>query len=163
MLAAATGLFILTIFLVSCSAASKFRRNYDTRSIPADIKKDGYVLLILKQDVGGFAGIQNRGIKKLMRRHYGAEFEMVSLEDLKNTKYDDTNKYRYILARDFNTGTVVTTTNFGSNGGSMTTHREYHEETIFDRKENKALPSFNYPTRSYSLGIKAFAKFMKTK
>lgn len=161
----ATGLFILIVFLASCSAAGKFKRNYDTRSIPADIKKDGYVLLVLKQDVGGFSGIQNRGIKKLMRRHYGAAFEMVSTDNLKDPKYDNTDVYRYVIGRDFNSGLVVTTKQsmavMGVGGGTMTTHREYHEETIFDRKENKALPSINYPSRSYSLGMKAFSKFMK--
>ncbi|WP_276502718.1 hypothetical protein [Terrimonas pollutisoli] len=155
------GILILVITLASCSAAGKFKRSYDSRSIPADIKKDGYVLLVLKQDVGGFRGVQNRGVKKLMRRHYGAAFEMVSPTDLKNTKYDDTDKYRYIIGRDFNTGWVVTTNQPMSAGGTFTTHREYHEETIFDRKENKAFPSIGYPSASYSLGMKAFAKFMK--
>ncbi len=155
----------LAILLVSCSAAGKFKRYYDPNSIPADLKKDGYVLLVLKQDVGGFRGIQNRGVKKLMRRHYGAAFEMVSTSDLKDPKYDNTDKYRYLLGRDFNSGLVVTTQQsmavMGVGGGTMTTHREYHEETIFDRKENKAFPSIGYPSASYSLGIKAFAKFMK--
>lgn len=159
------GIFALLIFLASCSAAGKFRRYYDPNSIPADLKKDGYVLLVLKQDVGGFRGIQNRGVKKLMRRHYGAAFEMVSAEDLKNTKYDDANKYRYIIGRDFNSGIVVTNQQsmkvMGAGGGTMTTHREYHEETIYDRKENKAFPSIGYPSASYSLGMKAFSKFMK--
>jgi hypothetical protein len=106
----AIGIFSLIIILASCSAAGKFKHYYDPNSIPADLKKDGYVLLVLKQDVGGFRGVQNRGVNKLMRRHYGAPFEMVSTEDLKNTKYDDTNKYRYIIGRDFNSGLVVTTT-----------------------------------------------------
>ncbi len=158
-------IFTLIILLASCSAAGKFKRYYDPNSIPADLKKDSYVLLVLKQHVGGFRGIQNRGVRKLMRRHYGAAFEMVSTDDLKNAKYDDTDKYRYIIGRDFNSGTVLTTQQsmkvMGVGGGTMTTHREYHEETIFDRKENKAFPSIGYPSASYSLGMKAFSKFMK--
>jgi hypothetical protein len=160
----AIGIFSLIIILASCSAAGKFKHYYDPNSIPADLKKDGYVLLVLKQDVGGFRGVQNRGVNKLMRRHYGAPFEMVSTEDLKNTKYDDTNKYRYIIGRNFNSGLVVTTNRpMGNGGGTFTTHREYHEETIFDRKENKAFPSIGYPSASYSLGMKGFSKFMKKK
>ena len=155
-------LLALVIFLASCSAAGKFKHNYDPNSIPADLKKDGYVLLVLKQGVGGFSGIQNRGVKKLMRRHYGAAFEMVSTDDLKNAKYDDTDKYRYVIGRDFNSGLVATTKqSMGNAGGTFTTHREYHEETIFDRKENKAFPSIGYPSASYSLGMKGFSKFMK--
>ena len=156
------GIIALMVILASCSAAGKFRRSYDPASIPADLKKDGYVLLVLKQDVGGFRGIQNRGVRKLMRRHYGAPFEMVSTDDLKNPKYDDTNKYRYIIGRDFNSGTVVRTTqSMGTGGGSFTTHREYHQETIIDRKEGKAFPAIGYPSASYSLGMKGFSKFMK--
>lgn len=159
------GMLTLMTFLVSCSASGKFKRSYDSRSIPADIKKEGYVLLVLKQDVGGFRGVQNRGVKKLMRRHYGADFEMVSASDLKDPKYDNTEIYRYVIGRDFNSGLVVTTqqsmATMGVGGGAMTIHREYHEETIFDRKKNKAFPSIGYPSASYSLGMKAFAKFMK--
>ena len=159
------GILILVITLASCSAAGKFKRSYDSRSIPADIKQDGYVLLVLKQDVGGFRGVQNRGVKKLMRRHYGAAFEMVSASDLKDPKYDNTEMYRYIIGRDFNSGVVLTRQQsmavMGNGGGTMTIHREYHKETIFDRKENKAFPSIGYPSASYSLGMKAFAKFMK--
>ena len=152
----------MAIFLASCSAAGKFKHSYNPNAIPADLKKDGYVLLVLKQEVGGFKGTQNRGVKKMMRRHYGAPFEMVSTDDLKDPKYNNTEKYRYIIGRDFNSGLVVaTTSSMGSGGGTMTTHREYHEETIIDRKLNSAFPSIGYPSASYSLGMKAFAKFMK--
>jgi len=46
-------------------------------------------------------------------------------------------------------------------GGTFTTHREYHKETIFDRKENKAFRSIGYPSTSYTLWMKTFSKFMK--
>lgn len=131
----------LAVFLVSCPAAGKLNRYYDPNPIPADLQKDGYTLLVLKQNRGGFRGIQNRGVKKLMRRHYGSAFEMVSAEDLKSTKYDDANKYRYIIGRDFNSGIVVTNQQsmkvMGVGGGTMTTHREYHEETIYDERQTK--------------------------
>src|SRR5688500_18904446 len=158
---------ILCIFLVSCSASGKFKMAYNPNSIPEDIKKDGYVLLVLEQEIGTFRGIQNRGVKKMMRRHYGAPCEMVSVKDLQEPKYNDTDKYRYIIGRDFNSGQVLTTTTnmksgqvvpAGSAGPTMTTHREYHEETIFDRKNNKAFPSIGYPSASYSLGMKGFSK-----
>ena len=72
-------ILIMGIALVSCSASGKFKNNYNPASIPDNIKKEGYVLLVLKQEIGGFKGVQNRGVKKLMRRHYGAAFEMVLL------------------------------------------------------------------------------------
>jgi hypothetical protein len=150
------------IFLVSCSASGKFKGWLNDGAIPDDIKKDGYILLVLKQEVGGFRGVQNRGVKKMMRRHYGAAYEMVSTADLKDSKYNNTDIYRYVIGRDFNTGTVVTTTSsMGTGGGMQTTHREYHEETIYDRKTNKAFPSLGYPSASYSLGMKGFSKYMK--
>jgi hypothetical protein len=74
------------------------------------------------------------------------------------------NIYRYAIGRDFNSGTVVTaTSSMGSGGGTMTTLREYHEETIYDRKTNKAFPSLGYPDASYSLGIKGCSKYMKNR
>ena len=40
------GILALVIILASCSAAGKFKAYYDPNSIPADLKKDGYVLLV---------------------------------------------------------------------------------------------------------------------
>ena len=44
-------------FQVSCPAAGKLNRYYDPNPIPADLKKDGYTLLVLKQNAGGFRGV----------------------------------------------------------------------------------------------------------
>ncbi len=105
---------------------------YNPASIPADIKKDGYVLLVLKQEVGGFREYRTVKLKNLCAGIMALRFEMVSTDDLKNTKYDDTDKYRYAIGRDFNSGLLMTTRrSTGTGAGTSTTHRQYHTRDNF--------------------------------
>jgi hypothetical protein len=147
---------ILPLILNSCSPKGKFRMEHNPAAIPADIKKDGHILLVLKAEGGWFSKTQNRGVQKLMLKHYNGAFEMVSAEDLKNiSKYADTETYRYLINRDEKNKWVAK-----SKSSTGTSTAEYAELIITDRKTNE-VAHLGSQSASYSLGIKGFAMYMK--
>jgi hypothetical protein len=152
----------LSLFFSNCSPKGKFRMEHNPAAIPADIKKDGHILLVLKQEIGWLSKKQNRGVQKLMQKYYNGAFEMVSVNELKDdAKYTNTEIYRYLINRDEKNKLVVKEKDF-SGPRTSTTTREYAELIITDRKTNE-VAHLGSRSASYSLGIKGFAMFMKKK
>lgn len=147
----------ISIAMVSCSAAGRFKRSHNPAGIPADLQKDGYVLLVVKADAGYIKKKNNRYVAKMMRRYYKGAYEIIEYNDLKSEKYANTDKYRYAILRDFGKGMNVQR----SSSSGRTYNITYNEEYIKDRKNDTNLPSLGYPSPHYGMGIKGFVKYLK--
>lgn len=81
----------------------------NSEAFPIDLKKDGYVLLVLKEESSPLVSqIQNKRVDKLMKEYYNKPYELVSSSDLKsNPKYANKNVYRYLIRQ--NVHDAVTT------------------------------------------------------
>jgi hypothetical protein len=150
-------LFIAIITIVtSCATGNKFAKQHNESSIPADLRSNGHVLLVMQYSGGMMGGRDNRAIRRFMDKHYGAPYEMVTPEQLESNAYSDTNEYRYVIGNS-GSGLMVTETNMQTGAGPS---RAYTDQVIFDRKANKRLPPTGVLAPSFAAGIKMFAEYM---
>ncbi len=149
--------FMGTSILLSCSPSHFL----NAEALPNDLKNQGKVLLVLEQDEGAFRERQNKGIEKLMKKKCDCEFEMVSTKDLSNPKYNDLEKYTYLVMKNAeNTLTYTAPGSMRANGNfsSGPSHREYTDQVFIDRRSNKKLPSTGMQSESYAKGMSYLAK-----
>lgn len=143
------------IICSSCATSGKFRRQHAKSSIPADLRNPKYVLLVI-EDVGRWLSPRdNRAMKRFMTKWYKAPFELIDEKELDDPKYADTDKYRYYITSSCDNS--LTVTRIGNHTSSSTT---YCDQVIFDRKENKMLPSTGVLAPNFATGVKMFAKYM---
>ena len=134
-------------------------------AFPKDLDQPGYTLLVMKMEYSGDdkrykksyekAAVQTDEFVKTLKFPAIA----VTKQELASGKYDDANKYRYLLQPydEMKETTVFRSTK--PQGGGM--HTDVTSSTTLfvtlyftDRKENRAYPSTNYPVSSYLLGLK---------
>lgn len=146
------------VFLSGCVNQHKIARKYmNEDAFPTDLPAPHYTLLVMKwtKSWASWAGNDesiarfNEKLEKTVKElRYPAI--AVSKEDLTSGKYDDVNKYRYIIQPYEPMHRLYTE---GSGLG-------YQMELYFtDRKEGKIYPSTNYKLYDYRSGIKQVLAF----
>jgi len=143
------------IICTGCATSGKFRRQHAKSSIPADLRSPQYVLLVIRDEGRWLSARDNRAMNRFMKKWYKAPFELIYESQLRDSKYADTDKYRYYITMSCDNGLTVTRT-----GNHMSSSTTYCDQVIFDRKENKMLPSTGVLAPGFATGIKMFAKYM---
>ena len=149
----------MSALLVGCSSTKRFAKYHHPNSIPADIKKNGYVLLVIKQDIGTIDRKVNRYVDKYMRKFYGAPYELIDYNELKSEKYADTDKYRYSIMGNYAHSNQADYINDRGQRRSLTVFDMY----IRDRKTDIQFTPTGVQQKNFGLLMKDFAKFMKDK
>jgi hypothetical protein len=131
---------LLSTLITGCSAHRAAQSFISKDGVPKDLTSPEYVLLVMKLKEPDWRPL-NRGLVKDLAKHKYPAIA-VSKEDLASGKYDDTNKYRYLLHAYDNA--VVR-----RSAGSTDVFFEFY---FTDRKEKRDLPSTGYKS-TYRTGI----------
>lgn len=132
-------LLMLTILMLTLSS---FKMNLNEKRkgddwIPAAFDSRNVVLLVKNVSGPGNERAQkiwekvNLEIAAIMKQEYPYRYEFTSTEVEKNTKYDDKEKYRYLLVHTYNMGGE-------SEKGVISGWAHFYH--IYDRKEDKHYP-----------------------
>ena len=152
---------VLSTLIFGCIGhkAMKYPEKYlNADAFPSDIKKDGYILLVQKQETSRMvSNVQNGRVDKLMKRFYDKPYEMVSYTDVtSNSKYANKNVYRYLLKQSGAQGEQVITKEPGM--GSL--HFTYREVFITDRLLGKDFPGTGQSLDSYEADMRVVAPYL---
>ncbi|HWI90673.1 MAG TPA: hypothetical protein VNT20_05320 [Flavisolibacter sp.] len=152
-------LFIFLIVLAGCRGSKYLANNLVQGSIPSDITNSKYVLLIqANRPVAKF-------VNKTMKKNYPAAYEVVSEKKLaSDTKYNEVDKYRYLVVFRDGSGGTTYMQNTNANGTSSHTGgitEVYSDQIVIDRKENKQFPATNLMSHSHSQGMMLFCRAVK--
>lgn len=156
---------LLCPILFSACIGQKARKHperyLNSEAFPADLKKDGYVLLILKEESSPLvAKIQNRRVDDLMKKYYTKPYEMVSSSDLSsNPKYANKNVYRYLIRQQPLNAVIRSERNQNNvEINSMTfVHRDIYIE---DRVTGKGFPGTGLRGDSYQSDMMIVAPYL---
>ena len=150
---------ILSVFFLSCSGNNKISNNLVSGSIPGDIKDSRYVLLVQRTEGAG-AGHVNNMAENQMKKYYKGRYEFIDAKDIMNNpKYADKSVYRYVVKENTGEGFAIITTHQGPPDASYGPSRiDYHDQIIYDRKEDKVLRATGLMAHNYAQGIMFFAK-----
>lgn len=155
-------LFTLTAFLLtSCSASYNAKKYMNLESIPSDITKNGYTLLIMRytdKDGVRYPEDINKQIEKYLAT-YPYPAVLVTRDELASPKYADVNKYRYFLQPSGVTRRITETSRFGV-GLPETRTDNYREQFFTDRKEKKDYPLTGYKVRYFNYGVKVILGYL---
>lgn len=128
----------LLIIFSSCGVVYKSMIQDDGHQLPPELGNSKTTMLLVKHKRG-----YDKALEKNFEKYYKGDYLLVSEDDLKDKKYQDTSKYRYLfgaylsssIVRDFsNTSNPTATTTLTGQGYS-----------VFDRTENK-----NYASNIHS-------------
>jgi len=157
-------ILICPVLLSACigQKARKHPERYlNSDAFPTDLKKDGYILLILKEESSPLVSkTQNKRVDQLMKEYYNRPYELVSSSDVKsNPKYADKNVYRYLLRQqDIDAVTTIERNQSGAEINSMTfRHRDIFIE---DRLMNKEFPPAGLSGSSYEADMMIVAPYL---
>jgi len=151
----------LPILILGCSVqkSMKHPENYmNAEAFPADIKKDGYILLVLKEESSRLvSNVQNNRVDKLMKEYYDKPYEMVSSADVaSNSKYANKNVYRYLIRQSAPQSTLEVT----QGPGMGSTHFVHREVYIVDRLSGKNYPGTGQSLDSYEADMRIVAAYL---
>lgn len=128
-----TSLFVLLSTLSALAGGDKVFKNAD-KWIPADFDTRKGVLLVEKWHVGRQQKIIDKVYGQMdgkMKESYPYKYEIVDFADLKDTKYNDKDQYRYVIR-------FANSMNDMSNSGGVTSAD--NDFYIYDRKQDKKYP-----------------------
>jgi len=97
---------VMLLIISSCTSSHINAKRVNQDAFPPDFNKCKECTLIVLKRTGGVnpRGINNY-LAKSFRKHYKGEFEMATPEEVdKNPKYQDKNKYRFIVSDQVRTG-----------------------------------------------------------
>ncbi|HWI93520.1 MAG TPA: hypothetical protein VNT20_19705 [Flavisolibacter sp.] len=154
-------LFVILIAFAGCRGSKYLANNLVPGSIPPDITNAKYVLLVQA------SGPPARFVNKTMKKNYPAAYEVVSEKKLaSDKKYNDLDKYRYLVVFREGSGGTSYMQNTNANGSSSHTGgitEVYSDQIVVDRKENKQFPATNLMSHSHSQGMLLFCRAVKNK
>ena len=78
-----------TLIISSCTSSKNLFKDQDP--VPADFGKEATTVLVIKTEQNKV----NKALESAFQKYYTGSYELIELSDLKNKKYNDTEKYRY--------------------------------------------------------------------
>lgn len=161
-------LFVSSILLVSCGIGkskemSKMESEFtvENDAIPPDYGKQNEVLLVVLEERKSY----DKWLEKGFSNSYFGNYEFVTKEDLKSSKYSDTEKYRYFFTYEKGTeySTKYTSQDLGFKGSTTKTYTSnFKRYLVFDRLNDKKYSSgaeFSY----FGKAIEVYAKKLEEK
>jgi hypothetical protein len=142
-----SALLLFLILLSGCRGPKYATKNLAPGSIPSDITDSRYVLLVQREKHSS-PSLLNKSMKK----YYPGAYEIVTEEQLKSDhKFNDLEKYRYLVIERYGSGGQVRTV--GQSYSSAT----YSDQVVLDRKENKQYPGTNLMSHNQAQGLMLFS------